>query len=956
MERSLYPGKRWHGSEANQQEVRAALERGLKANAFWEKTGVVPHGRGKTLEHAFWPHFNTPLHYALWHGDLESAGLLLAAGANVDQLNYRGRSPLHEAVFAKRHNVIEWLLRRGANPNKRTINSPIDIEQHDDGRRARRGELCVLVAIYQSDEVALRLLLAVNVDLYAPRPWTVLDIALWAGNPRLVEMLIEKDATLLSELRVSASQPRSISSVSVDLALELVRAANGDELVPRQDVYDPYCNALRMSREQITEPVDAASLVSGFSDNLRVAAGGGSAQVCRPCRRVQVMVGSSKGSPVQMHESKQRLDLSAESGCPWCCLVADAIDHEAKRADSSGDGPEGQQASESPCPIELHTDKKTTECWVTWGKLRAEIPVTSYSQGWMECLRGLDQPDHATNSSNSLKIARTWLRECQRITEHEGCVRYHASNNKSLPKRLLYLGELRNPPRIVESSLITVAAPYVALSYCWGTRPFLTLTRQTYDHMQHALNIESLPILFQDAIAVARGLGFLWIWIDSLCIVQDDVDDWAHETANMHTIFAGASLTVSTVTAGDPFTSLFHRRKHRITHPVPLDFWTPRSDRQHQAAQFRIATAVPRWVGEDFAWRGLVHLRAWALQEQMLSTRILWFGDGMIFFECMKGFKLEIDPMHDAWYSQSESGKKDMLEHLATTACIKGAPTPQLIHKGRVVPPFRVWQRLVQELTERGITKQSDRLPALGPLTARIGRLSGEKVAHGIFVGDIALRALCWRSRIPSRKSDLVPSWLWASMSGRVTYDLDDSDEREGHDEKPKGAHISDIDTRANTSLSHVSGSIKIKGRLWKKRPLTHMIMNRNLQASGQLDAWDRGHGLIHLDEPFEREEVFYAMALLDLPKGLEPIEPKPDPSAIFPSVKPAATLMLLLRQRPGNPGVFHRAGIALLPRSLESTKRLLEEPALHTLGPESDLRWVLDYVRVFENETITVI
>lgn len=965
MDISWYPGTRWLGPQVNQQNVRRALERGLPPNTVWDKRHLVPGARGRRSEHTYWAHFNTPLHHALWHGDLQTADLLLAAGAKIDQLNFRGRTPLHEAVHNKRHSVIQFLLRHGASISKCTSDSPTKYEPLDESRQARSDELGVPIALYLSDETALRLLLTVPVDLYAPRPWTTLDVAVWTGNPLLINVLVEKDPDLLTELHVSATTPRSNSRVSADHAQELLTLADSEELLPPSSLYDVYCKALRLCREYIALPLDAAALVTAFSEHLRVASGAEPSRVCQPCRRAMLKLGVSKNVAVKVHASKQHLDDSAaQTGCHLCCLLADAIDIELSRrtaaaaasssssssSSSSGESPANRQQRKgsSPRPIKLYTNQQVKDLWVSWGHLRIRIPISSYSQTWAERVQELGTVDHATNSVNSLKMATAWLHDCRKHQDHLPCSAWQESQQKIPPTRLLFLGESDKPARIVETAGEAGPTPYVALSYCRGTGTFPTLTRETYDPMRRAVDADSLPVLFREAVAVAQGLGFRYIWIDALCIVQDDADDWAHETAQMSNVYGGADLTISTVAGADPFTGLFSPRKTRIAHPVPLDIWTSRPARQHKTNKGRIPAAVPRWLSENFAWRGPVHTRAWALQEQLMSTRILWFGDGMIFFECLKGYRFEMDPMHDAWFSQGATGKRHMMEHRAKIARVRGAQTPQLRHKGREVTPFRLWQRFVEEYTERGITKVEDRLPALGPLTLRLGRLAGEPVAHGMFVGDMALRALAWRSKVPSRKCDHVPSWMWPSVSGIVTYDLDDSDEREGYHQKPRGAAVVDLATRGDTSLSHVAGRIKLKGRLWLKRPLTRLIVDNALKPSGRLDDWDRGHGLIHLDEPLAQEEAFYAMALMDMRRGL------PDPTA--PAAKMVATLLLLLRRVPGETSVYRRVGIATIPKSMDQTRSLLHEPALQTLGPESDFRWVIDFTRVYENATITVV
>lgn len=79
---------------------------------------------------------------------------------------------------------------------------------------------------------------------------------------------------------------------------------------------------------------------------------------------------------------------------------------------------------------------------------------------------------------------------------------------------------------------------YAALSYCWGGNSTLTTTTKTLKEHEAGLDLLGLHRVFQDAISVASSLGLAYIWIDALCIVQDDLSEWAHEAAQMANVFS----------------------------------------------------------------------------------------------------------------------------------------------------------------------------------------------------------------------------------------------------------------------------------------------------------------------------------------------------------------------------------------------------------------------------------
>ena len=89
---------------------------------------------------------------------------------------------------------------------------------------------------------------------------------------------------------------------------------------------------------------------------------------------------------------------------------------------------------------------------------------------------------------------------------------------------------------------------YFALSYCWGTDRGKTVaktTRETLLPFHDQIDVKALPKTFQDAIQVVRSLGYRYLWIDSLCIVHDDPDDFGKECIQMGKIYANSICTIS---------------------------------------------------------------------------------------------------------------------------------------------------------------------------------------------------------------------------------------------------------------------------------------------------------------------------------------------------------------------------------------------------------------------------
>jgi hypothetical protein len=89
------------------------------------------------------------------------------------------------------------------------------------------------------------------------------------------------------------------------------------------------------------------------------------------------------------------------------------------------------------------------------------------------------------------------------------------------------------------------SVPYIALSHCWGGSIKTQLTEKNLEEMKHSISADKLPKNFQDAISITRRLGAQYLWIDSLCIIQDSHEDWVRESAKLGLLYANAICTIS---------------------------------------------------------------------------------------------------------------------------------------------------------------------------------------------------------------------------------------------------------------------------------------------------------------------------------------------------------------------------------------------------------------------------
>ena len=218
------------------------------------------------------------------------------------------------------------------------------------------------------------------------------------------------------------------------------------------------------------------------------------------------------------------------------------------------------------------------------------------------------------------------MRTCNEI--HSDC---RAQKKPVLPTRVLDIsvGDHFSNPRLLISN--GQAARYACLSYCWGpgAQP-ISLTSETLPGYTENIPLTRIPQSIQDAIFVSRKLGLRYLWIDSLCILQDSPEDKARKISQMGQIYSSADITISAASANDCQSGFLGKRHSwwnaRDGPPIRLPYLCP--DGAIGAIHLvRFGSASSQEP---------LHLRAWPFQEHMLSPRLLTYGAEQIFWRCSK--------------------------------------------------------------------------------------------------------------------------------------------------------------------------------------------------------------------------------------------------------------------------------------------------------------------------------
>jgi hypothetical protein len=352
----------------------------------------------------------------------------------------------------------------------------------------------------------------------------------------------------------------------------------------------------------------------------------------------------------------------------------------------------------------------------------------------------------------------------------EHCIGNHSdcqTKPTSLPKRVLYLGAYPQnsfPPaiRLLETDG-KLKDRYAALSHCWGNGKIPRLlvrgadgktddgiekyTAGNINQLKEAIDFSTLSETFKDAIRVCNKLQIQYIWIDSLCIIQNDPEDWKVEAAKMGNIYKDAFITIAGVSSSSGDIPFLKARPPNAQRIETVSFYGPQKKSTLSKA-FRSLTHQPETIyarrttraatghkensssdafidTENYIVSGPLSTRAWCLQERALSTRIIHFTDEGVKWECRSAFQSEDSRSCPRSYLNKWvelESKKSRSDFRWQLQCF--------------------WKKLPMDYTSRQIKFRSDLLPALAGVAARMKKLNGSQYFAGLWK-DRMMEDLC---------------------------------------------------------------------------------------------------------------------------------------------------------------------------------------------------------------------
>ncbi|KAF7558110.1 hypothetical protein G7Z17_g80 [Cylindrodendrum hubeiense] len=505
----------------------------------------------------------------------------------------------------------------------------------------------------------------------------------------------------------------------------------------------------------------------------------------------RLLLGSRSGLAVRTERHKHltpgELELSATK-CQLCSfLLASLKEQEQPEQPNSEELEDGhyfvfdvkKRDSTSPLSVRIHASRtmKSTTLHLFTDTHECDISET-------------------TESDTVFDLAKYWIEECQ---QHP------------------ILGEPGSPiVHLIETKGMD-SCKYTALSHCWGGKvPEITLRQNTLDALKQSISIAELPKNFQDAITVTRGIGIRYVWIDSLCILQDSVQDWRDESIAMGLVYAHAR---------EPSKCFLRGGDGDILGTRPADY-----EKRQEVA---LDELFDRYVE-----KAPLSKRGWTFQERVLAQRVLHFCDGLVLFECNTlraselyadgvrhpekqnfridgtfrkpnekadsleprpveisgGHKMQLAPVFvgSGWaylpsylptWKENPNYKtpEELQDNYYRNSALRGMRGEfQLLLRargklpGEMVEFHKSWYEIVERYAGRNLSKESDRLPAVLGVADFIKRSSRRLFVAGLWEDTIPMNLL-WNvkeTNAIARSSIPVPTWSWASISVSIETQL----------------------------------------------------------------------------------------------------------------------------------------------------------------------------------------
>ena len=523
----------------------------------------------------------------------------------------------------------------------------------------------------------------------------------------------------------------------------------------------------------------------------------------------------------------------------------------------------------------------------------------------------------------------------------------HVSPNVNwYPARLIDMGLVseQNRVRIVEprEQEERIEGRYVTLSHKWGNVEFVHLTEATLSRFEEGIDLNDLPETFQHAIDFSCRLGVRYIWIDSLCILQDSERDWLYQSAQMDQVYNNSLCNISATAAENSKEGLYCDRQDRQVWVDQINLKTDGIPGRLDTTSRQECTILDLSFWEQNVDEAPVNKRGWVLQERLMAPRVLHFCHDQIAWECW-----EKD------YAESRPDRLPLLQVKAGSVLdgsrLKGM-VPRIdgkrLREGRLpktkygelididthmIPEepsiycYELWKRVVEVYSKTHLTKPTDKLIALAgiakTMSRRIFNEKDEEYVAGMFRRHLESQLL-WRVDPAVENGRFLfhsvrpeiyraPSFSWAAVDTVRGIRYADATDYGDASEDDVLIKVEKVKLQLKTDDRFgmvIGGYLILKGRL-----------KDIVVVESQRKGYTKYHWQLVKDGKILDEA--YKMIYLDSPKS-----DGPDiighnkrifclPAARDRTTSPRELICLLLQAVPGELGTFRRIGLTKISR-----------------------------------------
>lgn len=376
------------------------------------------------------------------------------------------------------------------------------------------------------------------------------------------------------------------------------------------------------------------------------------------------------------------------------------------------------------------------------------------------------QPNDVTFDFRLQRVVE-WISECN--NHHIGCF----EGTFTLPRRLLDLTSVQTSQQVklIETSTIDQSTiHYATLSHCWGppTKSPLKTIQSNHEEHSRGIVLDHLTPNFRDAVLICCKLGLDYIWIDSLCIIQDDGADWEVEAANMADIYRGSYLNIAATGARDAYggiigLSSLKDAQDRLT--TIRDGGTDLTSKATSDETYVIQSEVGAEEYNLLSSQTFPYLtRGWVLQEQALSPRTVLFPQGQMFWQCRKSFISEDGTLYsDGFWSLANGYQSGSSFDFSSPDDAR-----------------QTWHMWTKSYSARHLTYATDVSAAVAGLVNFFGEKMGYSPMLGLWKQTLAFD-LGWTldyrfgveaPPLPPHESEF-PSWSWLSVVHQPSFPAD---------------------------------------------------------------------------------------------------------------------------------------------------------------------------------------